>query len=133
MKFITSLKIFTALIFSAALPSFSIAHEGHTHDKAEPAADGSVLKADAAGVSADWLTQAKVEYPVDTCVVSGDKFDGGDMGKPQDYVYKQAGKPDRLVRFCCKDCVKDFKKDPAQYLDILEHAAAGKAKLAPTK
>ena len=70
---------------------------------------------------------------MDSCAVSGDKFDGGDMGKPQDYVYKQGGQPDRLIRFCCKDCVKDFKKDPAQYLKILDDAAAGKAKPAATK
>ena len=132
MKLISLIKTLTALIFSAALPSFALAHEEHTHDKAEPAADGSVLKVDAAGVSPDWLAQAKAEYPIDTCVVSGDKFDGGDMGKPQDYVYKQAGKPDRLLRFCCKDCVKDFKKDPAEYLKALDDAAA-KAKANPAK
>src|SRR3982074_2418554 len=67
MKLTSLIKILTALIFSAALPSFALAHEGHIHDKADPATDGSVLKADAAGVSADWLTKAKAEYPIDTC------------------------------------------------------------------
>jgi hypothetical protein len=127
MKLISSIKIITALAFSATLTSFALAHEGHNKDKAENAASGSVLKADAAGVSAEWLAKAKADYPTDACVVSGDKFDGGDMGKPQDYVYKQDGKPDRLVRFCCKDCVRDFKKDPDKYLKILDDAAAEKA------
>ncbi len=48
------------------------------------------------------------------------------MGPPIDYVYKQEGKPDRLVRFCCKNCIKDFKKDPAKYLQKIDDAAAKK-------
>ena len=65
------------------------------------------------------------DYPLTTCVVSGDKLDG-DMGAPFDYIYKEDGKPDRLVRFCCKNCVKDFKKDPAKYLKMIDDAAAAK-------
>jgi hypothetical protein len=61
-------------------------------------------------------------YPLDTCVVSGDKL-GGDMGAPIDYIYKEAGKPDRLVRFCCKMCIPKFKKDPAKYLQLIDEAA----------
>ena len=67
------------------------------------------------------------DYPLTTCVVSGDKLEG-DMGAPFDYIYKQDGKPDRLVRFCCKNCVKDFQKDPAKYLKMIDDAAAAKAK-----
>jgi hypothetical protein len=72
------------------------------------------------------------DYPLATCVVSGDKL-GGDMGAPVDYIYKEEGKPDRLVRFCCKNCVKDFKKDPAKYLKMIDDAAAAKAKASPGK
>ena len=46
------------------------------------------------------------------------------MGPGIDYTYKQDGKPDRLVRFCCKDCRKDFDKDPAKYLKLIDEAAA---------
>jgi hypothetical protein len=63
-----------------------------------------------------------------TCVVSGDKLEDGDMGPPIDYIHKEEGKPDRLVRLCCKGCVKDFKKDPAKYLKMIDDAAAAKAK-----
>ena len=70
------------------------------------------------------------DYPLTTCVVSGDKLDG-DMGAPFDYIYQEAGKPDRLVRFCCKNCVEDFKKDPAKYLKMIDDAAAAKAKAVP--
>ena len=71
---------------------------------------------------------AKTAYPLATCVVSDDKLDDVSMGGPVDYLYKQAGKPDRLVRFCCKDCVKDFEKEPAKYLKKIDEAAAKKAK-----
>jgi hypothetical protein len=50
------------------------------------------------------------------------------MGKPLDFIYKQEGKPGRLVRFCCKDCIKDFIKAPAKYLKIIDDAAAAKSK-----
>jgi hypothetical protein len=71
------------------------------------------------------LAKAQAAYPLDTCVVSGEKLEG-DMGGPIDYIHKEAGKPDRLVRFCCKSCVKDFKKDPAKYLKKIDDAAMAK-------
>lgn len=62
-------------------------------------------------------------YPLTTCVVSGDKL--GEMGDPVKYTYRQPGQPDRVVEFCCKDCIADFEKDPAKYLAQLDAAAAG--------
>jgi hypothetical protein len=76
-----------------------------------------------AAPDAAWLAQAKAAYPLKTCVVS-DEAIGGSMGEGIDYVYKQAGQPDRLVRFCCKDCRKDFDKEPAKYLKLIDEAAA---------
>jgi hypothetical protein len=70
------------------------------------------------------LMKAKASYPLDTCVVSGEKLEGGDMGGPVDYIHKEEGKPDRLVRFCCKSCIKKFKKDPAKYLKVIDDAVA---------
>lgn len=68
----------------------------------------------------------KADYPLDTCVVSGEKMTHGD--KPYEYIHKEAGKPDRLVLLCCDGCVDDFKKEPAKYLAKLDAAAAAKAK-----
>ena len=66
-------------------------------------------------------------YPLTTCVVSDEGL--GDMGKPVDHVYKQEGKPDRLVKLCCRSCLGKFKKAPAKYLEKLDAAeAAAKAK-----
>jgi len=56
-------------------------------------------------------------YPLATCVVSGEKL--GEMGKP--YVYEYKG---REIKFCCKDCLKDFNKDTAKYIKKLEEAEA---------
>ena len=66
----------------------------------------------------DQKTAKPKPYPLTTCVVSGEKL-GGDMGKP--YVFTHEG---REIKLCCKSCLKDFKKDPAQYLKKLD--AAGK-------
>lgn len=71
---------------------------------------------------------AVAAYPLTTCVISGDKLEAGDMGPIIEYTHKEAGKVDRLVRLCCKGCVKEFKKDPAKYLKIIDDAAAAKAK-----
>jgi YHS domain-containing protein len=63
-----------------------------------------------------------IPYPLKTCVVSGEKL-GGDMGAPVLYSYQG-----REIKFCCKDCRKDFDKDPAKYVKKLEEAeAAAKA------
>lgn len=54
-------------------------------------------------------------YPLKVCVVSGEELGG--MGDT--VVYKYEG---REVRFCCKMCVDDFKKDPQKYLKKLDAA-----------
>jgi len=54
-------------------------------------------------------------YPpnLKTCVVSGDTL--GEMGKPVVLV-----KDGQEVKLCCKDCIKDFNKDPQKYLKIIQ-------------
>ncbi len=64
---------------------------------------------------------AKAPYPLTTCVVSGEKL--GEHGKP--VIVEENG---RQVEFCCKGCVKDFKKDPAKYLQKLDAAYAAQKK-----
>ena len=117
MKFIRSFIPVLGLAASLFVATSSFAHEGHMKG-----ALVAVTEKDAA-----WLATAKAEYPSSVCVVSKDKLEGGDMGKPQDFIYRQEGKPDRLIRFCCKDCVRDFNKDPAEYLEKLDAAASKKS------
>jgi hypothetical protein len=106
------------------LASFSVAADTAATKPAGKAPAAVLVKADAADKG--WLAKAGADYPLDTCVVSGDKL--GDMGKPLEYIFKQAGQPDRLVRFCCGDCPPKFEKEPAKYLKIIDDAAAAKAK-----
>lgn len=67
------------------------------------------------------IEKQKKEYPTDTCVVSGDKL-GGDMGEVLDYVVGN-----RLIRLCCKGCVRDLLKAPAAYLAKLDALVKPKA------
>lgn len=61
-------------------------------------------------------------YPLTTCIISGDKL-GGDMGPPVRIVVDG-----QEVKFCCKDCIDDFNKDPKKYLKQISDAAAKKDK-----
>ncbi len=71
--------------------------------------------------------QADVKpYPLKTCIVSGDKI--GEMGKPVTLTYKG-----QEMKFCCKDCVKDFKKDPDKWIKKLAEAQKGGAPKTETK
>ncbi|MDH3584346.1 MAG: hypothetical protein OER86_09040 [Phycisphaerae bacterium] len=87
-------------------------HDHSKHDHSAPKKD--VTPGAAAGVV------PTASYPLDTCVVSGEKL--GDHGKP--YDHKHEG---RLVRFCCEACIDDFNKDPAKYLAKIDQALAAKA------
>ncbi len=64
-------------------------------------------------VAADKKPAAR-PYPLQTCVVSDEKF-GGEMGEP--YVFTYQG---REVKLCCKGCLDDFNKTPATYLKKME-------------
>jgi hypothetical protein len=55
-------------------------------------------------------------YPLDYCLVSGDKL-GGDMGKPIVIVYHG-----QEMKFCCSDCPPKFKKNPEKYMKMLDEA-----------
>jgi len=56
-------------------------------------------------------------YPMKSCFVSGDRLDD-----PVDALYG-----DRLLRFCCKGCLRSFNKNPLKFLpklDALEKSAS---------
>ena len=47
--------------------------------------------------------------PLDNCIVSENKL--GSMGEPAKIVHEG-----QVIRFCCKPCIKKFKRNPAKYL-----------------
>ncbi len=61
-----------------------------------------------ATIAAEGVTLENIQT---TCPVSGDKLEGGDMGKPVTMAYKG-----RTIKFCCPMCPPKFKADPAKYL-----------------
>lgn len=94
-------------------------------------AASATLRADdkpSASAAPATATAPAAAYPLTTCIVSDEAL--GDMGEAIEYTYKQEGKPDRVVKLCCKGCVRSFKKDPAKYLAKLDAAEAA-AKAAP--
>ncbi len=54
-------------------------------------------------------------YPLKKCLVSDEKL--GEMGKPYTFNYKG-----QEIKLCCKDCQKDFTKNPKKYLKKLADA-----------
>ncbi len=58
-------------------------------------------------------------YPLDTCVVSGEKLGG--MGDPYVFVHKG-----QEIKLCCKGCLKDFNKNPDPYLKKIAEAQKDK-------
>jgi len=48
-------------------------------------------------------------YPLKTCIVSDEKL--GSMGDPIVDVYNG-----QQIKFCCKSCVADFKKEPQKFM-----------------
>ncbi|HEY3761401.1 MAG TPA: hypothetical protein VGN23_06605 [Verrucomicrobiae bacterium] len=70
-------------------------------------------------------------YPLDHCVVSGDKFDSS-MGAPIEYVYQDKAKGiNQEIKFCCPMCKPDFLKNPDKYMAIIQQAEAHQAKKRP--
>jgi hypothetical protein len=78
------------------------------------------------------IDELKKTYTMTTCPVSGDNLAKNDMGeKPIDYLYTKKNadgtETTRLVRFCCKDCVVKFKKNPDKFLKVMDEAQAKQA------
>lgn len=84
------------------------------------------LAADAKKTDAEIINAARASYPLKTCLVSNEAL--GSMGEAAGHIHRAAGKPDRVVFFCCAGCSDDFKADPAKFLKKLDEAAANKAK-----
>ena len=66
------------------------------------------------GSQADDVKTAKADkakpYKLEKCIVSDEKFEGSDM-KPFEFV-----RDGQTFKLCCKNCLKDFDKDPKKYV-----------------
>jgi hypothetical protein len=81
-----------------------------------------VHAADTSSTSTNSTASSKpIPYPLDTCVVSGDKL--GEMGPPIVFVYSNKD-VNQEIKFCCPSCKPDFLKDPDKYMKIIHDAEA---------
>jgi len=60
---------------------------------------------------------APKHYPLQTCFISGDKL--GEMGKPVVFIYEG-----QEIKFCCRECKKEFQKNPAEGMKKFNAAVA---------
>ena len=100
MKLQSLIKNTTAAFAAAFITTAAFAHDGENHEKGG-----------AAGVPKT--------YPLKKCVVSNDPL--GEHGKPVKVTSEGTD-----VYLCCKDCLKDWKKDPAKYVKMVKDAPAKK-------
>ncbi len=70
--------------------------------------DAALAKLDAAVIEAQ-----KADYPLTTCIVSGDK-----LGSDDEVTQVVIG--NRLVRLCCDGCIKSVRAEPVKYLSKLD-------------
>jgi hypothetical protein len=78
---------------------------------------GLVCAAFLAGTSLNGAEASKAKakpYPLDTCLVSGEKLGADPSMKPYVFVHKG-----QEIKLCCKNCLKSFNKEPEKYLKKL--------------
>ncbi|MCB2156780.1 hypothetical protein KQI84_18030 [bacterium] len=122
-RFGQTLALFAALCFAIATAGPAVA-EGGEHmeggmghmEHMEHKKDD--MKADA---HAEMAKHKAAVYPLDYCIVSGEKL--GSMGEPVEMNYEG-----RDIQLCCNGCVKSFKADPAKYIEKLDAAIIAQQK-----
>ena len=94
-----------------AKPAESPAPKPAEAPAAKPAEEPAAAPATAPAAAPTKLekTTPSANYPLKTCVVSGE--DLGAMGERIAYTYEGTE-----VQFCCADCIDEFRKDPQTYL-----------------
>jgi hypothetical protein len=103
---------------------FAADHGSKHGQHAAPAATGQLTKV--TEKDAAWATKARASYPLKVCLTSDEAL--GSMGDNAEFIYREQGKPDRLVIFCCGGCSDDFLAAPAKFLAKLDAAAKKSAK-----
>lgn len=76
---------------------------------------GGAASNQASGEATSVASAEAKPYPLETCLVSGEKL--GSMGKPASTVYQG-----QEIKFCCSHCIPDFEKEPAKFLAKLQAA-----------
>ena len=77
---------------------------------------GAMLVVGMSGCGSGGSTADAKPYPLDVCLVSGEKL--GSHGAP--YVFVHEG---QQIKLCCKGCLKDFRAEPVRHLQKLASGA----------
>lgn len=123
MKPIRHLLVLTAFAFGLLASLHAADHPHKKGDSSQTAGAGKLVKL--TKEDAAWAAKARAAYPLKVCLASDEKL--GAMGDNAEYIYREAGKPDRLIIFCCDGCEDDFKKEPAKFLAKLDAATKAKS------
>jgi hypothetical protein len=62
--------------------------------------------------------KSKKPYPLDTCIVSGEKLEKDGM---KTFTFSHEGQE---IKLCCKSCLKKFNAEPAKYMKKMQEAQA---------
>jgi type II secretory ATPase GspE/PulE/Tfp pilus assembly ATPase PilB-like protein len=100
---------------SLALAGLFLTVVGLAAQDPKPAEPAKQAPAPAPSADAEVIAQQLPSYPIGHCLVSDESLDA--MGKPYELVIEG-----RLVRTCCKSCVKEVKKDPAKFFKQIDEA-----------
>ena len=68
-------------------------------------------------LAADKKAETAKPYPLDKCLVSGEKLGADPDMKPHTFTVDG-----QEVKLCCKSCLKDFNKDKAKYMAKIQEA-----------
>ena len=122
-RMVTTKALFMALALVIGFTGIARAegdgHDGHgAHGMSEKAASRPAKAEPMEHEMGEMMRQKMTgdAYPLDTCIVSGEKL-GGEMGDPIQYTHEG-----RDIKFCCKGCVSMFEKDSAKYIEKLDAA-----------
>jgi len=89
------------------MAGLGLVHAEENQTQAQPALQALLAKTPEEKAKGEALLRS---YPLKTCFVSGDRLDD-----PVDALYGE-----RLLRFCCKGCLRSFNKNPSKYLPKLD-------------
>ena len=99
-----------------ALPVTGGSQAPSTQQQAEPSGQEALDEASTSSKEVSETGGAPDDYPIDFCLVSGEKL--GSMGAPVTLDYKG-----QTLKFCCRMCINMFQDDPDAYLKKLDEAA----------
>jgi len=103
-------KISLMMLMMVLVAGYSFASSGHDPEEHK---SSKIEHMEKRGFSKD-----AIEVGNKICPVSKQPVD--EMGEPVQYEYKG-----KIYNFCCKMCLKDFKKDPEKFSKIAEEEVAG--------